>query len=695
MRLVVGLEHRHVVRVLRSGEDEGFLYIVMTYVEAVDLRELLRQEGPLAPERAVAIVAQVAQALGAAHAAGIVHRDVKPANILVTQDDQALLCDFGLARHEASADSLTGERGLLGTVAYVAPEQIESQSVDHRADVYALGCVLLECLTGEPPVPRDTELGVLYAHLNERAPAVSERREGLPAGFDDVVAAALGKDPSLRPQTAGELAAAARDALEGRRAHRRRAIGLPLMTLTATVVIAGVLMVVIAGGGGHRRQTAGVVATGADRVAVIDAVTGRVRARIPAGGEPGDLVLTRDRAWAVVSGDPGRLVRVDARRGRVGRPVPLPFPAATVVGAGGSLWVVEDGGARIARLDARSGRQIRTLHVPGHTDQTGPLAASNGSLWIGRGPEVLRVDPDTGRVLRRFKAPVRASLLRAGGGAIWAASRREGRVVRIDPVADRVTARTRLHGWVSDLAIGGGFAWVSVVPDNVVYKLDADDAGVAGTVSAGADPERLSWGAGALWVVSGRGRSLTRMDPRQDSGRRLVLDARPVAAGVRGGTLWTATAPAPPRLGSAPAGGEIRIPLTTDAINVDPAYAIGPLNAQLAYLTCARLLTYPDAAGARGTQLVPEAARALPAASADGRRWTFRIRRGLRFAPPSDAPVTAATFRASIERAVSPRLGDETPALGFASDIAGVDAYHAGKARHISGITVAGDRLSI
>src|SRR5215211_3794666 len=207
-QLVVGLEHPHVVRVLRSGEEGDFLYIAMAYVEAIDMRELLRREGPLAPERALAVVAQVAEALDAAHAAGIVHRDVKPANILVTEDDTALLCDFGLARHEASADSLTGERGLLGTVAYVAPEQIESQSVDQRADVYALGCVLLECLTGEPPFPRETELGVLYAHLNERAPTVSERRPGLPAGFDDVVAAALDKDPAMRPQSAGGLAAA-------------------------------------------------------------------------------------------------------------------------------------------------------------------------------------------------------------------------------------------------------------------------------------------------------------------------------------------------------------------------------------------------------------------------------------------------------------------------------------------------------
>src|SRR4051794_30598840 len=281
MQLVVGVEHPHVVRVLRSGEDQGFLYIAMTYVEAVDLRELLCREGPLAPERAVAIVTQVAQALDAAHAAGIVHRDVKPANILVAEGDEALLCDFGLARHEASSDSLTGERGLLGTVAYVAPEQIESQSVDHRADVYALGCVLLECLTGEPPFPRATELAVLYAHLNEPPPSVSQRRPEVPAAFDDLIASALAKDPAARPRTAGELAGAARRALSGAAAPRARTHWWPAAAgAAALAAIAGGLVVAFGGGGGDESPAPGRVAhTGANRLALIDTATRRVRTR--------------------------------------------------------------------------------------------------------------------------------------------------------------------------------------------------------------------------------------------------------------------------------------------------------------------------------------------------------------------------------------------------------------------------------
>ena len=222
-RVVADLDHPSLVPVLDAGEDGGLLFIAMVKVDGVDLRTLLRRDGPLAPERAVAVVEGVASGLDVAHAAGLVHRDVKPANILVT-DERALLCDFGLAKHTASAESLTGERVLVGTVAYIAPEQIEAGAVDARSDVYSLGCVLYECLTGEPPFERDSELAVLYAHLNERPPRPTAQVPELPPALDDVVAAALAKSPDERPQSAGELARAARAALQGKaRTTPRRA----------------------------------------------------------------------------------------------------------------------------------------------------------------------------------------------------------------------------------------------------------------------------------------------------------------------------------------------------------------------------------------------------------------------------------------------------------------------------------------
>jgi ABC-type transport system substrate-binding protein/streptogramin lyase len=698
-QVVAGLDHPRIVAVLSSGESDGFLHIAMSYVDGQDLRALLRRDGPLAPERAVELIGQVAEALDAAHAAGLVHRDVKPANVLVAgwpERPSAFLCDFGLARHTAGPESLTGDRTLLGTIAYIAPEQIEGLAIDRRADVYALGCVLYECLTGGPPFERETELAVLYAHLNEPAPPASARKPELPAAVDDVLALALDKDPARRPAGAGELASAAASALHGERVRRRRRASRagPLGVGVAVAVAAAVLAL---GGGEQRERSPPPVQlrTGANVLALIDPAVRRVQARIELGGEPGDVAFAGGHAWVTAFGQHDRLVRVDPERRRVTASVRLPFRPAAVVGAGRALWVVEEGGPRIARVDGDTGRLTRTLQVADHADQSGPAAFADGSLWLGRGPQVLRVDPRTGRVLRRFDTPVRASLLEAGRGAVWAVSSEDGRVARIDPVENRVTARTRLHAWASDLALGGGFAWVSVVPDDVVFKLSGDDAGLAGALPAGPDPERLFWGSGGLWIASDSGRALSRIDPEGGATRRLVLDARPAAARLHRGLLWAATAAAPARLAPVPDGQEIRIPLATDVIGVDPAFALGPVNAQLAYATCARLLSYPDRGGEAGRRLVPEVAAEMPSVTPDGRTWTFRVRPGFRFAPPSGEPVTAEAFRAAIERSLSPRLGDGVPALSVASDIAGVAGYRAGRTAHVRGVAVSGDRLSI
>ncbi len=200
-QLAATLAHPNVVKTIASGEDGGVLYLAMDYVDGVDLRELLRREGRLAPERAVALVAQAGEALDAAHAAGLVHRDVKPGNVLVASEpdgERAYVCDFGVARHVGSVGSLTGDRGFVGTVDYVAPEQIRGEEVDGRADVYALGCVLFECVSGERPFERENELAVVFAHLNEPPPRVTDVRPGLAAGWDGVVARALAKEPKER-----------------------------------------------------------------------------------------------------------------------------------------------------------------------------------------------------------------------------------------------------------------------------------------------------------------------------------------------------------------------------------------------------------------------------------------------------------------------------------------------------------------
>ncbi len=250
--IAASLQHPNAVETVASGEDEsGTLYLASAYVDGSDLRSLLRREDRLEPEHAVRLVEQVAAALDASHAAGLVHRDVKPGNILLERDDddeRAYICDFGLARHVSSVSSLTGDRGFVGTIDYVSPEQIEGGTIDARADVYSLGCVLFEALTGARPFDRESELSVVFAHLNEAPPSATELRPELPAAFDDVFRVALAKAPDERFASCSELARAARAALRGEPVRRRRS--------RSRLVLAGAVAAVLAAG-----AIAGVLAT--------------------------------------------------------------------------------------------------------------------------------------------------------------------------------------------------------------------------------------------------------------------------------------------------------------------------------------------------------------------------------------------------------------------------------------------------
>ncbi len=206
-RLAAAIDHPNVIPVYEAGEQDGRLYLVMRWVEGGDLQGLIASSGRLDPSLAAAIVAQVGSGLEAAHAAGLVHRDVKPANVLLAGDEGALhvyLSDFGLTLDAASDTRLTQTGDLLGTVEFMAPEQLEADPVSARTDVYALGCVLYTALTGRPPFSRSTYAATLLAHLSEPPPRPSAT-EGVPAAFDPVVARALAKRPEDRYRSAREL----------------------------------------------------------------------------------------------------------------------------------------------------------------------------------------------------------------------------------------------------------------------------------------------------------------------------------------------------------------------------------------------------------------------------------------------------------------------------------------------------------
>jgi serine/threonine protein kinase len=212
-RVAAGLEHPHVVQIYHAGEENGSLYLAMRYVHGTDLRAELKRYRRLGVQRAVEIVRQVASALDAAHRIGLVHRDVKPANVLLSRrngHDHAFLTDFGLTKDLSSRGRETRTGAMVGTTGYIAPEQVKGAPLTPRADIYALGCVLYHLLSGHVPYPREMELAAAVAHVNEPVPSLSDASEELALRFDPVVRIAMAKDPADRFATAGSLAEAAR-----------------------------------------------------------------------------------------------------------------------------------------------------------------------------------------------------------------------------------------------------------------------------------------------------------------------------------------------------------------------------------------------------------------------------------------------------------------------------------------------------
>jgi hypothetical protein len=238
-RYARSVDHPNVVRIRDAGEADGALYIVMDYVEGTDLKALLAAEGPLEPKRALALLAQIALALDAVHAAGLIHRDVKPGNIIVTREDdheQAFLTDFGLSRSPArDSIALTAAGEFVGTYFYTAPEQILGADPDHRVDIYSLGCVLFECVAAEPPFRHENSADLLHAHIDEPPPALSYRRDGVYEAVDVVIARALAKVPNDRFATCTELIASARAAFTHNRAPTPPPSPPPVVAVPAPV----------------------------------------------------------------------------------------------------------------------------------------------------------------------------------------------------------------------------------------------------------------------------------------------------------------------------------------------------------------------------------------------------------------------------------------------------------------------------
>ena len=409
--LAMSIEHPNVVPIHDAGELDGRLYLVMRFVEGTDLRELLRAEGALDPPRALAIVAQVAHALDAAHAKGLVHRDVKPSNVLLDADEHVYLADFGLTRPFGDGAGGATDGRSLGTPAYLAPEQIEGGEIDGRTDVYSLGCLLYECLTGAPPFAGSSRLAVAWAHLEEEPPQASERSSRAPAGRRR-------RDPE------GDGEGPGRPVRDVRRPRRRGADGARARTSQAQGRRAALLAAAV--------------------LAVVAALVGVLATR--AGGEA-----------AASEVDHNTLVRIDPRTNRVAAVVEVgKFPSATAAG-GDSVWTYNIADATVSEIDARSNdvRSTTKIATTPYVDAGGGsvLAADANGAWVAgfvptTGGSVLTRIPRGGEGVRQY--PLRANVVEVvnADGALWVLGRREGRdqLIRVDPRNGRVLRRVSLSG---------------------------------------------------------------------------------------------------------------------------------------------------------------------------------------------------------------------------------------------------------
>jgi streptogramin lyase len=560
-RLAASIDHPNVITIHEAGEADGQLYITMRFVEGTDLGALVAREGSLEPGRAARVVAQVAAALDAAHARGLVHRDIKPANVLIERRDgeeRAYLTDFGLTKRSDAISELTRTGQWVGTIDYASPEQVAGRSVDARADVYALGCVLYKALAGSAPFGGREDVAKLYAHVNEEPTPVTERRPDIPGELDEVLRRALAKRPEDRFASAGDLGRAAQAAAEGRTpalVERSVATGraaptvrsepstAPLPASTPTLPSERTAATARVASPARRWLLLGVAAVllaivvvgalavlGGDDDNALEA-TSLETSQIAVGTSPAGLAVGEDGVWVAVD-EEDAVKRIDPDSGEVADTIEVSEGADGSLAVGeGFVWVRSDSDT-VTKIDPGS-RQVvgNPIEVP--IDSDSELAVGEGSIWTANaGAEsVAKIDPDTGRV-REFRAPGVGSEIVVADGWVWVTGEETASVRRLDPDSGVVeeTADLGIETIIfsGSLAAGEGGVWVTNPDEDTLYRIDPGSAELDERpiqLPEGFDGD-VTVGGGAVWVRSSSDGSVIRVDPDT---RKVV--GRPIAAG--------------------------------------------------------------------------------------------------------------------------------------------------------------------
>jgi ABC-type branched-subunit amino acid transport system substrate-binding protein/tRNA A-37 threonylcarbamoyl transferase component Bud32 len=548
--LAASLDNPHVIPIYDAGESDGQLYLAMRYVDGPDLGTVLDRHGRMEPERALELLGQVGDALDAAHRRGLVHRDVKPANVLMDEDDHAYLSDFGITKQAGAAATHTG--GMMGTLDYMAPEQIRGEAIDGRTDLYALGCMLYECLAGAPPFRRETPAETMWAHLQAEPPRLAH----CPA-IDGIVRKALAKERGERYANCREMIAAARAAL-GRGApsrsiarhllRRRHAIlAAGLLVLAAVVAAATVALT----SGGDERAPA-LVGNG---VAVIAQGGAGVSSFVQSAHEPSNIAVGEGAVWVLSSQD-RTVARIDPESKAVTGRLPIRGVPTDLAAGGGALWIGRGGGGYsgyitvgISRVDPRTGRVTRTIRLPNRKDSqySAPFNWGHHNIVVGAGgvwainPDqtISRIDPATGRLLATID--VQAEGIAAGPEGVWFLH--EGAVRRIDPRTNRLGQTIHIGSPAPDaIAVGAGKVWVSAPQEGVVWRVDPGPSPVTSTIRVGEGVTYIAYGARSVWAANYINGTVSRIDPRKSTVATQIPVGGTQALAAGAGDAWISSA---------------------------------------------------------------------------------------------------------------------------------------------------------
>ncbi len=506
-RLLAALDHPNVIDIYEAGEFEGRPYLCMRWVEGGDLAQRLRGTAGLEPKVALDVLGQVAAALDAAHERGVVHRDIKPANILL-DGDQVWLTDFGAGKDLEGRDTRTETGQWVGTVDYVAPELLDGKTATPRSDVYSLGCVLFEALTGHVPFERENDVATLWAHRFQPPPKSSEVRAGLPSALDDVLRRALAKEPHERQASAGELIRAARAATASRPDGKptrvgdaapaaRRGVPIAAAVIAAVLLLAGGVAAGLALGGGDEPPTAEGTGLKAPFVEKIDLGENVTTGQVAVG-----------TSWVFVGDGPNREVIVVIPNSRkVFKRVKLRAPPHDMglTSNGEHLWVALEGGW-VADIEV-PGWKVTYARVDFEARR---IAVTNADVVVHAnfddGLYLQRIDPETHEpVGKRLQEEGFALDLDADGDAVNLMTGIPPTLTHYDSeLRNPTSVKIPSDGVVSDLS-DEVQTWVVDVETNMLTKFDPFDGRRLSQVRMPLDPAGIAVDGDILWVACDSG----------------------------------------------------------------------------------------------------------------------------------------------------------------------------------------------